>query len=67
MPDEIKQDVEKVAADVREVEGQVDAATQRALGAINRQASWIERHPRATFAIGVVLVLVVVVLAIKAL
>lgn len=63
---ELNQDVEKVAADVRAAEGQVDAATQRALGAVNRQAGWIERHPKLTLGIGVALVLAVVVLAVKA-
>lgn len=63
---ELNQDVEKVAADVRAAEGRVDAATQRALGAVNRQASWVERHPKATLAIGVALLLAVIVLAVKA-
>lgn len=63
---EIKQDVEKVAADVRAAEGQVDAATQRALGAVNRQTSWIERHPKMALSAIVVLVVVAITLAIKA-
>lgn len=63
---ELNQDVEKVAADVRAAEGQVDVATQRALGAVNRQTSWVERHPKMTLSAIVVLVVIAITLAIKA-
>ena len=63
---EIKQDVEKVAADVRAAEGQVDAATQRALGAVNRQASWVKRHPKISLGIGLALVALIVAFIVRA-
>lgn len=66
MIDEIKQDVEKVAADIRAADGQVDAATQRALGAVNRQTSWVKRHPKISLGIGLALVALIVAFIVRA-
>lgn len=57
---DLNQDVQKVAADTKATVTSVDAAAQRALNAVNRQATWVERHPKLALGIVVAAVLIAV-------
>lgn len=62
--DAVKADEAKVAADVKSTEAKVDAAGQRALNAVNREASWMERHPKLTLAIELAIAVAAIVAAV---
>lgn len=63
---ELNQDVEKIAENIRKTEGFAEAAKQRALNAVNNEASWMERHAKLVTWGAVVAIVALIVLAIKA-